>query len=187
MPETRQHTSRVSLSSEVWRERILDGMGRNLDQMVAANEVTDFSGDAGRATINAMTEAALATNRINDRIGAFYTTDRVRKMLGGISRQAVSDRVRNDRLLRVTAADGVLLFPAFQFNNGAVVSGLQRLLKVLLSDGTNGWTVTYWLTARIGQLGESSPLDVLASGDADRIAELERIAGEDAAGWRAAT
>ncbi|GAA5227005.1 hypothetical protein [Paeniglutamicibacter antarcticus] len=173
-------------SAENWRERVLDGVGRRLEQMVASNEVTDFSGESERATINAMADAVLAANRINDRLGAFYTTDRVRKVLGGISRQAVSERVKNDRLLRVTTADGVILFPRFQFANGAVLPGLQKLLKILLGAGADGWTVAYWLTARLAQLGESTALDVLASGDSDRIADLQRLATDDAASWHAA-
>lgn len=175
-----------TLTAENWRERVLDGVGRRLDQMLASKEVTDFSGEAERATVNAMADAVLAANRINDRLGAFYTTDRVRKVLGGISRQAVSERVKNDRLLRVTTADGVVLFPAFQFANGAVVPGLQKLLKVLLGTGADGWVVAYWLTARLAQLGETTALDVLASGDTDRIAELEKLAADDASGWHAA-
>lgn len=173
-------------TAEIWRERVLDGVGRRLDQMVALNEVNNFSGASERATVNAMADAVLAANRINDRLGAFYTTDRVRKVLGGVSRQAVSERVRSDRLLRVKTADGVVLFPAFQFANGAVVPGLQKLLEVLLGSNVDGWTVAYWLTARMAQLGETTALDVLASGDTDRIAELQKLAANDAAGWRAA-
>ena len=173
-------------TAENWRERVLDGVGRRLDQMLASKDVTDFSGDSERATINAMADAVLAANRINDRLGAFYTTDRVRKVLGGISRQAVSERVKNERLLRVSTADGVILFPRFQFANGAVLPGLQKLLKVLLGAGADGWTVSYWLTARLAQLGEVTALDVLASGDADRIADLQKLAADDAASWRSA-
>lgn len=174
---------REMLTSEAWRERVLDGVGRRLDQLVAAHEVTDFSADTERATVNAMTDAVQTANRINDRLGAFYTTDRVRKILGGISRQAVSQRAKSNRLLRVTTADGEKLFPAFQFKDHDVVPGLQDLLKVLLDSGVDGWTVAYWLTARIGQLGEATALEVLESGDVDRIAELKTLAADDAAGW----
>lgn len=177
---------REALTPEAWRERVLDGVGRRLDQLVASHEVTDFSADTERATVNAMTDAVQTANRINDRLGAFYTTERVRKLLGGISRQAVSQRVGSHRLLRVTTADGEKLFPAFQFKGHDVVPGLQDLLKVLLDSGVDEWTVAYWLTARIGQLGEATALDVLDSGDADRIAELRALAADDAAGWHAA-
>lgn len=171
-------------AAEQWRVRVLDEVGRRLDQMLASNDVTDFSTGAERATVNAMTDAALSANRINDRLGAFYTTERARKVLGGISRQAVRERVRNNRLLRVTTADGVVLFPAFQFSNGVVVPGLQKLLSVLLSGNVEGWTVAYWLTARVQALGDVTALEILASGDSDRIAELHRLAADDAASWR---
>ncbi|GAA4371212.1 hypothetical protein [Paeniglutamicibacter cryotolerans] len=173
-------------TAENWRERVLDGMGRRLEQMVASHEVTDFSGEAERATVNAMADAVGTANRINDRLGAFYTTDRVRKVLGDVSRQAVSERAKNHRLLRVKTADGVVLFPAFQFINGAVATGLRKLLSILLGTGVDGWAVTYWLTARLAQLGESTALDVLASGDSGRIAKLGKLAATDAAGWHAA-
>lgn len=172
--------------AENWRERVLDGVARRLDQMLASNEVTDFSDEAEHATVNAMADAVLTANRINDRLGAFYATDRVRKVLGGVSRQAVSERAKNHRLLRVKTADGIILFPAFQFANGTVAPGIQKLLKILLGTGVDGWTVAYWLTARLAQLGEATALEVLASGDSDRIAELEKLAVDDAAGWRAA-
>ena len=177
---------REALTPEDWRERVLDGVGRRLDQMVSSHEVTEFSSDSESATVNAMADAVQSANRINDRLGAFYTTDRVRKVLGGVSRQAVSQRVQGHRLLRVTTADGEMLFPAFQFKDQEVVPGLQGLLKVLLDSGVDGWTVAYWLTSRIGQLGEATALDVLASGDTDPMAELEILAADDAAGWRAA-
>lgn len=183
MNDVLDHALRETLTPEAWRERVLDGVGRRLDQLVASREVTDFSADTERATVTAMTDAVRTANRINDRLGAFYTTDRVRRVLGDISRQAVSQRVGSHRLLRVTTADGEKLFPAFQFRGNDVVPGLQDLLRVLLHAGADGWTVAYWLTARIGQFGESTALDVLDSGDSDRIAELKTLAADDAAGW----
>lgn len=174
------------LSPEAWRERVLDGVGRSLDQLVAADEVSAFTADTERVTVKAMTDALQVANRVNDRLGAFYTTDRVRKVLDGVSRQAVSERVRANRLLRVDTADGEKLFPAFQFRDGRMVPGLQDLLRILLDSGVDGWTVAYWLTARIGQLGEVTAVDVLNSGDADRIAVLKALAAEDVASWRAA-
>lgn len=186
MNDVLDQEQRQSLTSEAWRERVLDGVGRRIDQLVASHEVTDFSAETERATVNAMTDAVQTANRINDRLGAFYTTDRVRKVLGGISRQAVSQRVGSNRLLRVTTADGEKLFPAFQFKDEEVAPGLQDLLRVLLDSGVDGWTAAYWLTARISQLGEATALDVLSSGDADRIAELNTLAADDVAGWRAA-
>jgi hypothetical protein len=88
--------------------------------------------------------------------------------------------------LLVTTADGMGLFRAFRFANGVILPGLQNLLKTLLGTGVDGWTVAYWLTARLAHLGETAALDVLASGDSDRIAKVERLAAGDAVGWRAA-
>src|SRR3954453_19699037 len=86
MNDVVDQTRRKTLTAEDWRERVLDGVGRRLDRMVASNEVTDFSADTERVTVNAMADAVQTANRINDRLGPFFTTDRVRKVLGGVSR-----------------------------------------------------------------------------------------------------
>lgn len=181
--KVRQHDE--PSTAENWRERVLEGVGRRLDLMLASNEVTDFSDVSGRAAVSAMADAALATQRINGRLGAFYSTGRVQKVLGGATCQAVNELVKNDCLLHVAAADGVVLFPAFQFANGALLPGLQQLLKILHCTGADGWTVAYWLTARLALLGEMTAVEVLASGDTDRIAVVEKLAAAEAAGWRA--
>ncbi|WP_181149874.1 hypothetical protein [Arthrobacter sp. MYb227] len=50
----------------------------------------------------------------------------------------------------------------------------------------DGWTVAYWMTSRLAQFGEATALDVLVSGDTDRVAALQKLAADDAAGWHAA-
>lgn len=67
-----------------------------------------------------------------------------------------------------------------------MLPGLQKLLQVLLETGVDGWTVAYWMTSRLAQFGEATALDVLVSGDTDRVAALQKLAADDAAGWHAA-
>src|SRR5699024_362178 len=117
-------------------------------------------------------------------VGPFYSTERVAHLLGDISRQAVSERARNHRLLRVTTADGLMVFPAFQFTGTAVRTNLVPLLQILLGSGADPWTVAYWMTAPQEELGGKTALAVLDFEDEAR--RLQEIAKRDAAAWHAA-
>lgn len=138
-------------------------------------EVVDAARDAMRTQ--------LRQREVNDRIGPLLTLDRTRAYLGVGSRQAVDGRVKRHTLLRVVTADGVSLFPEFQFARGRVKPALPRLYDVLLGSGADPWTVVYWLTAPVGAGGGTRALDVVDSGDEDAIADLLDQARRDAAGW----
>lgn len=172
-------------SSDTYRKRVLAGIEQRLDVLLESEAVTDFSAEAQQASVNAAVDALQAANRVNDRVDAFFSIGRVRSELGDVSRQAVDKRVRSHRLLRVETADGVFLFPAFQFTHGGVLPGLPELLQVLLGSGADGWTVAYWLTARNADLANRTALEVLAAGNATQVAHLRALAADDAAGWAA--
>lgn len=116
-----------------------------------------------------------------DRIGPFYSSRRVESLLG-VSRQAVSERARNHRLLRVTTSDGVKVFPSFQFKTSGLRSNLVPLLKVLPGSGADPWTVAYWLTAPQANFNDRTAVEIVDAGeDAQRI--LLTLARDDAAAW----
>lgn len=171
-------------TAEKYREDLKSAASHFVDDLVESGTVTDFSAPARRATMQAMAEAARRANRLNDRVGPFYSTERVARLLGDISRQAVSERARNHRLLRVTTADGLMVFPAFQFTGTAVRTNLVPLLQILLGSGADPWTVAYWMTAPQEELGDKTALAVLDSEDEAR--RLQEIAKRDAAAWHAA-
>lgn len=152
------------------------------DTLVDSNTVTDFSEASLKATLQAMRDAASATNRINDRVGPFYSSKRVEKLLGA-TRQAVSERARRNRLLRVTTADGVKVFPAFQFTNDSVRYNLIPLLEELLS-AADPWTVAYWLTAPQPGLKDRTALELIDTSEDNRM-RLHAAARADVESWRA--
>lgn len=112
-----------------------------------------------------------------DRVGTFYSIDRVRQILGGtrpVSRQDISDQVGARRLLCVQTADGKHLFPAFQFDGDVVDPGLVKVMHALLDAGADGWTVVYWLTTPLPQFGGQTPLALVRAGAADEVFEMAR-------------
>lgn len=135
----------------------------------------------------AMTTAGQAWN---DDVGPFYATDGARAALGGVSKQAVSQRVREGRLLGLRlASDGTrrdrLVYPAWQFRSTV----LARLPRVLATAGYNpqrpasGWTVAAWLTAPDPDLEQVAPLAMIEAGHLDAVlaaaAELRQALGVD--------
>lgn len=99
-------------------------------------------------------------------LGPFYSTRKVAKLLGGISRQAIADRRKRGTLLGLRTADGVWVYPEFQFDDHhAVLSGLAEILKILRPSGVDEWTLASWLTSPMRPLEGRSPIDWLRRGE----------------------
>lgn len=167
---------------EAYRKKLKQGVSRTLDDLIDSGAVTDFSEASLKANAHAITEAVQSVNRVNDRIGPFYSSRRVESLLG-VSRQAVSERARNHRLLRVTTSDGVKVFPSFQFNAGGVRSNLVPLIEVLLGSDADPWTVAYWLTAPQAHFNDRTAVEVVDEGEGAQR-KLLALARDDAAAWR---
>lgn len=166
-------------------QNLKDGIESAVNEMIARGEIQDYSAKAQEAALHAAITAIQKAQDFTDRVGPFYSTDRVRQILGTkqpVSRQAISDRVKNHRLLRVQTADGKHLFPAFQFGRQAVDRRLIKVMQPLLDAGVDEWTVVYWLTTPLPQFGGQTPLTLATSGAEDEVALMAR---SDAASWTA--
>ena len=99
-------------------------------------------------------------------IGPFYGTTSVSRLLGGISRQAISDRRKRGTVLGLKTADGAWVYPTFQFDDHhAVLEGLPEVWKILRASGADEWTLASWLTSSLATLEQHSPIDWLRLGE----------------------
>ena len=119
---------------------------------------------------------AVAGSIWRDEIGPFYDTDGVMDLLGGISKQAVHDRVRRHRLLALRTGNGRLVYPAAQFTGRRVVDGLGAVLDVLVPDETEAWAVAAWLTTPDPALDGLTPVAALADRRDDVVAAARDVA-----------
>jgi hypothetical protein len=110
----------------------------------------------------------------DDLVGPFLRSQGVETRLG-ITRQGVAARAARRSLLRVITADRVHLYPAWQFDDGAVLPGLGDVLSLFAEDGVDGWTLAGWLRTRDPELGEA-PLETLRRGDLARALAAARTA-----------
>lgn len=109
--------------------------------------------------------AAAAGQVWSDQLGPVYDTEGVRELLGGVSRQAVSERVRRHALLGLRTGSGRLVYPAFQFDRNGVVEGLATVLSVFELDDISAWTVASWLASPDPDLDGRRPIDALHHGE----------------------
>ncbi len=117
---------------------------------------------------------AMAGSLWNDELGPFYDSDGVRHLLGGVSKQAVSDRVHRHRLLALRTGSRQLVYPTFQFDGRAVVKGLADVLTIVAPDDVEAWYTASWLTSPDPALGGLSPMRALQAGHDSEVEEAAR-------------
>jgi hypothetical protein len=164
-------------------DEVADGVRRRLlEELNTAEGATALAVLAPPAEAAALMVSALPRpSPWADAVGPVYRTPAVRRLLGGVSRQALVDRARRHTLLALRTADDHLVWPAFQFAGSRPLEGLARVLGVFDRD-VDEWMLARWL--RVGQaaLDTRSVVDWLRDGgDVDRAVE---VAGITAARWR---
>ncbi len=98
-------------------------------------------------------------------LGPCYSASKVAQVLGGISRQAVADRRARHTLLGLKTADGVWVYPIFQFDeHQQVIASLPAVLKILGNCGIDEWTLAGWLVSQHAELGGQSAIAWLRRG-----------------------
>jgi len=124
------------------------------------------------------------SHQYSDQMGSFYDTASVMRLLGGVSRQAISERAKNRTILRVTTADNKYLYPAFQFANREVRPELREVFILFRAAPVDGWAIAEWLTSPAASLGGKTPKQVLDA-DPENVTTILPLAAETANRWSA--
>lgn len=128
--------------------------GRSLEDIAPAEELA-----------RRMVDVVPEPSRWDDLLGPFYTTGQVGKLLGGISRQAVADRRDRRTLLGLKTADGVIVYPTFQFGErNEVLTGLAEVLQRFRDSHVDDWTLAGWLVSPSRTLEGRSAVEWLRQG-----------------------
>lgn len=121
----------------------------------------------------------LNTQRLTERRAAFQsralTTAQVSGVLG-VSRQALSARVGNRRLLAVQIG-GTLWFPDWQFGPDGLVSGVDKVVPELLDRGRGVLAADALMRTPLEDEGGRSPARLLADGHLERCLHYVLAAG----------
>lgn len=102
----------------------------------------------------------------DDAVGPFYLGDQVRRLLGGITRQALAERRSRRTLLALRTADDEWVYPVSQFDllAGEVPDALGPVLKAFDTWDDDEWTIAAWLQRPLRELAGTSVLEWLRTG-----------------------
>lgn len=123
------------------------------------------------------------TSPLGASVGPVYTTASVMKVLG-VSRQQIDDRRRRGTILALRTADGTWVYPAFQFDSGAVRPAVRAVLDVFRAVDPDWWTVAAWLRHPRAPWDGRSAAELLAEG-VESLDVVLPAAHEAAARWAA--
>lgn len=151
-------------------------LGRNPTDMVEALVATIQSAvrealSTPRADIASITASVRAELPAGfDAYGPFYREAELTAWLG-ISSQTLTRWVEEHQVLACVAADEVLLFPTWQFDQvtRSVLDGVSTALQILLPAALSSWTVAAWFRTPNVCFGGRSALDLIRDRAVDTV------------------
>lgn len=145
-------------------EHLRRGLEERLSNLVQQGRSLEEIGPVERVA-ERMLEAVPAPSRWDDLLGPFYSTNQIEKLWGGISRQAIADRRKRGTVLGLKTADGVVVYPTFQFDErNRVLPGLAEVLQCFRGVPVDDWTLAGWLVSPLRPLDGRSVIDWLRLG-----------------------
>jgi hypothetical protein len=123
--------------------------------------------DEGTASLAARLNADRVADRLRLLRSHSLTTADVGRLLGGVSRQAVSLRAAANRLLAVEIS-GRSYFPDWQFGSDGVLPGVPDTVAALTERGIRGLAAHALMTTPLPEEGGRTPADLLAAGELAR-------------------
>lgn len=119
-----------------------------------------------------------AKRRILTEDGGLLSAEKVGEILR-ISRQAVEKRRKAGRLIGVSLGRRGFGYPAWQFSERGTLPGLEVVLDTLKPH--DAWTKLVFFTSENAATGGKKPLEVLRSGDVEKVVAAARTYGEQGA------
>lgn len=99
----------------------------------------------------------------------------VQQIMNGVTRQAITNRVKEGSLLAVPGPSNRRIYPVVQFVGGSPVKGLKELRAALGT--TSGVTILNFLVNEEPRLRGRRPIDLLKEGDLDQVLEVASRGG----------
>lgn len=140
---------------------------RDLGLSEAEDELGDSATFGRRAAL--LAAADLLWRR---HLGRLLDTSEVQQLLGGCTRQAVSDLVKRRRLLALPSGDGRLAFPAFQFSStGRPYPEVHHVLELFADVAVDPHTIASWFVTPKELLEGKTPAEWLRAGEPPELVQ----------------
>ena len=107
---------------------------------------------------------------IRDIVGKMYSTESVRKYLGGITQEELEALMEDNLILHVKDKKGNIGYPLFQFKDGTINPKVQKIIKILLKQyptdyglkgGRSEWETAIWLANPCEQYNNKSAVEYM--------------------------
>ena len=161
------HASNVTTNSDT----------SSLAQMIAALTSPELLAEL--APIDPLAGARLRGMKVKQELlysdGQPLRSEEVAQLLG-ISRQAVDKRRNKGQILAVSLGRRGYFYPLWQFRDGAVLTGLDRILTALAN--FDGWTQLMFMKTGDLRLDDRTPLECLVAGDVDAVVNAAACYGK---------
>jgi hypothetical protein len=152
-------------------QRVMPTLRLLADPDALAEEADDASLSLAR-TLNAHRVVALL-RELRERS---YTTTQVCELLGGVSRQAVSLRVANGRLMSIEISRRSY-FPEWQFGPLGLLDRVAEVVAALTAGGRDVLAADALMRTPLDEQDGRTPADLLAHGDVELALHYIRVAG----------
>lgn len=108
--------------------------------------------------------------------GRSFSTAEVAEMLGGISRQAVSQRVAKGQLMSIQIS-GKAWYPDWQFVDGRPADRLPEIIAILRELDEDTFSADAVMRTHLPEEGGKTPADLLAAGQSDLAVHYVQAVG----------
>lgn len=107
---------------------------------------------------------------IRDIVGKMYSTESVRKYLGGITQEELETLMESNSILHVKDKKGNIGYPLFQFKDGTISPKVQKIMRILLKQyptdyglrgGRSEWETAIWLANPCKMYGNKSAVEYM--------------------------
>lgn len=151
----------------------IPALREELSRLVAYVEANDVT----PAELEKAISIAAAGPKWRENIGPWFSDEGVAKALD-VSAETVSEMAEAGAFIELETADHVIVFPAFQFEDGKVVQALVQAHARLTSEGNmSAWTAASWLMTSDDRLSGESVRDWFVRVDDQQ--KLDELITED--------
>lgn len=169
------HVLGVLDSRSVQREGKVDRLLRSRREPARPRPTPGAKASEPDARARALLRGRLIAERDLEASGGAVNLEGVRQIMNGVTRQAVTHRVKEGSLLAVPGPSNRRVYPVVQFVDGSPVKGLREVRDALGT--TSGVAILNFLVNAEPRLGGRRPIDLLKAGDLDQVLETARRSG----------
>lgn len=162
-----------------WDAQTSKRLRTSADDYIEAAQASPASFSAGPRARALLRGREIAEKDLTES-GGSYSLEEARRLLNGVSRQAVEKRVREGRLLAVVGHNNRRFYPVAQFNDdGSVIDGLRAVQDALAT--RNAYAVLNFLVNPNPRLDNRKPISLLKQGEVEQVVEVAARIGEQGA------